>query len=180
MAWVIILGRPPPHRGAREAMPPRLNAWIISRTRSGAAPQAWAISEAVAPWALRHTMKARRTVTDDVVLRPRLTIEASSCSSTAVRRRTKTGAGRPRPMAHPLEEAARRLQESPSHRATADHDLQGCNYPTKDRRGRTSPCLPRSSNRLGTAPHQGTRRLWWPLGPRRSPRAPPGSGALPP
>src|SRR5438876_10199578 len=112
MPWVILLGRPPAHRGAREAMPARLKAWITSRTRSGAAPQARAISEARAPPALRHTMKARRIVTEDIARRPRRTIEASSCSSWAVRGRTKTVAGRPRAMAHLLGEAARRLQES--------------------------------------------------------------------
>src|SRR6266508_4656963 len=49
MDEVILLGRPPAHRGAREAMPARLKAWITSRTRSGAPPQARAISEARAP-----------------------------------------------------------------------------------------------------------------------------------
>lgn len=57
-ASVMRRGRPPAHRGPRQANPSRLNAWITSRTVSSSAATSRAIASTLVPDADAITINA--------------------------------------------------------------------------------------------------------------------------
>src|SRR5579884_3567347 len=96
---VIRRGRPPAHRGSREAIPVSLKRWIISRTRSGEVWTSRAITSTLLPPAEASTTVARRQRTWllSVLPPPRRTIRCRLRPSSSESRRTLTGLLMPPP-----------------------------------------------------------------------------------
>lgn len=89
-------GRPPAHRGSRQASPTSLNRWITSRTVSSSAWTSCAITGTGLPPDDASSIIARRNRTELVL--PRRTIRCSFCPSCSVSRRTLTGDAIPAPL----------------------------------------------------------------------------------